>query len=317
MPDVVVAVNGVPIVAIEQTQMNPSGHNIPQRFSFQVRAAEVGIPSILYYPEYARRTFSDPNVRYPQVRVPLAQKRLSRIFDTAALSVFWPTNPDNQLPDVRQNAHRSMANLVNALVSNAANPEPVVNLPEIRAALAEMDRVIATYSGRYRRNGSVRKLVPQGFPSATASSGVSVDPPNAAHLFRTSKFIDELAHLKREPSWAEVESRLGTREFTLRLAATANKARNDSEHPWPGYLTLLDILYLRTDTGRTALERSANLAYRLPIPMARFLSRANDSQPPTATHIVDTFADVIVLNDGVVAGKPIRGNAPAQACLSE
>src|SRR4051812_21410019 len=66
-PDAVVTVDGVPVVAIEQTAMNPSGHNIPQRFSCLVRAAELGVAGILYYPEYSRRTFSDPNVRYLQV----------------------------------------------------------------------------------------------------------------------------------------------------------------------------------------------------------------------------------------------------------
>src|SRR5436190_19475677 len=58
-PDAVVSIYDVPLVSIEQTKMNPSGHNIPQRFSCVVRAAELGIPSILYYPKSSRRTFSD------------------------------------------------------------------------------------------------------------------------------------------------------------------------------------------------------------------------------------------------------------------
>src|SRR5258706_514371 len=45
-PDAVITVDGEPLVSIEQTQMNPSGHNIPQRFSFQVRAAEFQVWAI-------------------------------------------------------------------------------------------------------------------------------------------------------------------------------------------------------------------------------------------------------------------------------
>ena len=117
-PDAVITVDGQPVVSIEQTQMNPSGHNIPQRFSFHVRAAELRVPSILYYPEYARRVFSDPNVRYLNIRVPLAQIRLSSIYRIPALTVFWPTDPNTKLPDTRQRAHRELADVVNLLIAS-------------------------------------------------------------------------------------------------------------------------------------------------------------------------------------------------------
>jgi len=311
-PDAVISVEGKVVLSIEQTQMNPSGHNIPQRFSCLVRAAELGIPSILYYPAYSRRTFSDPNVRYLQVRVPLAQKRMSQIYGVPSLSVFWPTNPKTKLPATDQSAHRPMATVIEALVINAGNVSSLLTLPEVRATLQNMDDMIKKFAARYKQNSTVRRILPAGFPSARVN-GLSVDPPPVAALHRTADFVRSLPQLTSTHQGAEIVTRLQRRELTLVETGTANKMRNDSEHPWPGYLTLFDMLYVRTDTGRTPTERLHNLVYRLPVPVQTFVARANQSNPPTATYIVDSFADLILLNGGAVPGRPSRGDAAAYA----
>lgn len=102
------------------------------------------------------------------------------------------------------------------------------------------------------------------------------------------------------------------RPYTLVLNATANKAGTDSEHPWPGYLSLIDMLYAR-NVGATSdySDRSFNLVYALPVASSVFISRLNHVNPPTAAYIVDNFADAIVLDGGLVAGRPIRGNQVA------
>lgn len=307
-PDAVITVDEQPVLSIEQTQMNPSGHNIPQRFSCQVRAAELGVPSVLYYPEYSRRTFSDPNRRYLQVRVPLAQKRLSEIYNVPALSVFWPTDPETLLPITRQDAHQEIADLAGALISNAGNTMTLLRLPQVRRALANMGRVVSEYGGRYRENPSVRRLLPNGFPEARSEEGVSIDPPGVAQLLTTEEFIETLAQLSPIALWPDVRARLQTRQLTLVLKGTANRSKTDSEHPWPGYLALLDVLYLREEGGSSPTDRAANLVYRLPVDLSLFVPRMNRVPPPKATYIADAFADLILLDGGVVPGRPVRGH---------
>lgn len=320
MPDAVITVNGEPIVSIEQTRMNPSGHNIPQRFSFHVRAAELGVPSILYYPEFAKRTFSDPNVRYLQVRVPLAQKRLTDLFGIPALSVFWPTNRKTKQPDNRRPAHQGMANVVDEIISGHTHGANVLDLSEVKDTFAKMNQAILNSLSKskrhiYRDNSSVRALLPRGFPTSVTSTGQAIDPPLKAKLLKTTNFIDSvLSKFKsKASSWSQIESKLRERTLTLFFTGTANKSKNDSEHPWPGYLTLLDILYLRI--GRSHSDRMANLVYGLPVEVQTFVTRANQSSPPTATSIVDTFADLVMLDGGGVAGRPMRGSSPAVAVV--
>jgi hypothetical protein len=315
-PDAVITLDGQPIVSIEQTAMNPSGHNIPQRFSFHLCAAELGVPSILYYPEYSRRTFSDPGVRYVQVRVPLAQQRLSQIYNIPALSVFWPTNPTTLLPDTAQTAHQNMADVVGALVTNAGNRSKLLSLPEIKRALSEMDRVVARLAGGYAINPSVRALLPNGFASSRTRAGIAIDPPTTNTLFRTPDFLRTLAAMTPSSEWPAAKAQLQQRDLTMVFTGTANKSRTDSEHPWPGYLTLLDTLYARRNGGLRRTDRDVNLIYRLPVNLSTFVGRVNKKIIPTATYIADTFSDLIILNGGVIAGRTMRGNIPVSPLLT-
>jgi len=314
-PDAVITVNGKPVVSIEQTQMNPSGHNIPQRFSFQVRAAELGVPSILYYPEYSRRTFSDPNVRYLQVRVPLAQRRLSSIYGVPALSLFWPTDDKTLLPDMRRDAHQEMADVVAAIVANDGQSTSLLTLEEIKRSLENMELVISKYARGYDRNPSVRDVFPDGFNSARTRDGTSVDPPIAARLTRTSELLASIPVGQQGPNWQATEKFLSKRDYSLVFTGTSNQGKTDSEHPWPGYLSLLDVLYLRTDAGISARDREHNLVYVLPVAQSVFIARMNQSSPPTATYIADCFADLIRLERGAVPGRTIRDGSQAIPCM--
>ena len=333
-PDAVITIDGKPVVSIEQTRMNPSGHNIPQRFSCVVRAAELGIPSILYYPEYARRTFSDPNVRFLQVRVPLAQLRLIDIYRVPSLSIFWPTDPISNLPQTGRSAHLEMAKVIDKLIEKAGLGDKLLIIPEIAAAIDKMRAVVMKYAGDYAQNTSVRAIMPNGFASAVipspskptsqsallerpssyqTSSPISIDPPRKAIVYRTPDFVRDQKKDPTNPINLEpVGKLLLRRPYCLYFAGTANQSGNDSEHPWPGYLTLLDILYLRTQNGKGPTDRAGHLIYRLPIKSAVFIQRANQAVPPTATYIVDTFCDVIILEDGAILGRPLRLNRPAQ-----
>lgn len=310
-PDAVVVVDGAPVVAIEQTNMNPSGHNIPQRFSCLVRAAEVGVPGILYYPEFSRRTFSDPNVRYLQVRVPLAQERLTRIYNVPSLSVFWPTDSSTKLPTTVQAAHTDLARIVDALIEFRSNWGASLKHPVIEQARTRMCEAIAPYANRYPRNASVRRFMPDGYASVRALCPWSVDPPNKAQLVRTEILLSKLgARYSDRPEWGRVRDHLARREFSLVFTGTLNQRGDDSEHPWPGYLTLLDILYTRSEGGRTTADRDQNLIYALPTAATTCARKLAQLPVPTPTRIVYEFADLLCLSDGLILGKPAVAGGP-------
>ena len=319
-PDVVLSTNGIPVCSLELTNMNPSGHNIPQRFSCIARAAELGVPAILYYPEASRRRFSDANVRYLNIRVPMAHLRLMKIYRAPSLSVFWPTDPISKLPTTNQSDHQFLADLMELFVQWPFEKDMVLEHPLFRKAVQEMVDTIDRYKGsRYRKNKMVREFLPGGFPQSYAGEykgrPVHIDPPMKAHFYDTHQFIRILernyALPENEWKWEETKSALLRRKYTMVFTGTLNSNRTDSEHPWPGYFSLLDVLYARAEGGKLHTERTHNLIYGLPADFHDFQARIEQSmfeKKPTATYIVDTFADLLLLDGGVIPGKPLRGN---------
>lgn len=303
-PDAVVSIGPQPLVSIEQTMMNPSGHNLPQRFSCFVRAAETGVSGIFYYPAVSRRTHSDPNVRYLNIRVPLAQFCLMDTFDVPSLSVFWPTG-ENRLPSTAKIAQQNLADLVDETLDawHQGRPLTASYLSTLKAhanALSAMDDAINAYGSRYAKNASVRALMPNGFPRARRGAPASIDPPGKCELFPYARLFQmlETHYPNKTANWDKQRNRLSQREYALLFSGTANKNRTGSEHPWPGYLSLLDTLYCRGAHGRSTDQRNVSLVYRLPNVSEQAYSRGCQSNM-TDIRIVSIFADLVLLDDAV------------------
>ncbi len=313
-PDAVIDIDGVPVVSIEQTKMNPSGHNLPQRFSCLLKASELGVAGILYHPEYARRTFSDPNPRYTNPRVALAQLRMGDIFPNSppSLSVFWPTDPATLLPDTSRAAQSNLATIVGAILRYRGVPAEMKHLPEFASALSEMRRAVAEYGTRIRTHREYRTHFPTGQPHCITTRGDLVDPPPKARFLATCNYLDELID-SYGYTQSDVEAISANLPHALSLVfpATANNARNDSEHPWPGYFSLLDVLYARTGPGPA--DRRMNLVYELPVDVDIWLERLPRKLAQMRT--VDALADVVLLTDGVVAGRSMGTGANLLARL--
>jgi hypothetical protein len=322
-PDVVLSVDGTPVCSLELTNMNPSGHNIPQRFSCMARAAELGVPAILYYPEACRRRFSDPNVRYLNIRVPMANIRLIETYETPSLSVFWPTDQETKLPTTSQSDHQFLADLMELFIQWKDDKKFVLENPLFTKAVREMEDTISRYKGSsYKRNKTTRQFFPNGFPQTYAGEhngkSVYIDPPGGAIMYETSTLISILENdYSVLPEWESAKRLLSRRKYSLVYKGTLSSRGLDSEHPYPGHLTMLDVLYCREKGGRSHSDREINVVYALPAKIDSFVERIENSinnldKKPTATYIVDTFADILLLDGGAVMGKTNRvsGGSP-------
>ncbi len=313
-PDAVIAMGDAPVLSIEQTKMNPSGHNLPQRYSCLLRAAELGVAGVLYHPEYARRTYSDPNPRYTNPRVALAQLRMLDLFPSAppSLSVYWPTDPATLLPSLDRDAQGNLAAFVEDVLKYAGSSPGMKRMSTFLAATAEMHRVVDSYGSRIKRNRSFRAHFPDGMSHTRTSDGHAVDPPPKAVFERTDGFIDALLGPHATEAAGEAVHAALPCGVTLRFRATTNKNKTDSEHPWPGYFSLLDVLYART--GPTSRDRRINMVYELPVPLYTWLARLPTE--PAAMRIVDALADVIVLRDATIRGGALAAGKPSEVISS-
>lgn len=317
-PDFILTVDGEPLLSVEVTRMNPSGHNMPQRFSCLLRAAEMGVPSLFYYPEYSRRSTSDPNPRFLNVRTPLAQLRLSDIFDVPSLSMFWPTDSASLLPTSDLSKHMNLARFIEYTLKKylSTNQKLHSTDTEVLKVVTQMKQACIPRTD-YAHNISFRAIYPNGdsFTKKIVTSQ-AIDPPTSCEVLKTVKFLkDSYAYLGKNFSSVRNQKKIKmilSRNYTFIYKGTANKQKTGPEHPFPGYLTLLDILYLRTDGGQTTRDRIMNLAFRLPITFNAF--KENAINRPTGLNILMEFSDFILLEDAIVLGGWMR-NIAAGAIL--
>lgn len=317
-PDFILTVDGTPILSCEVTMMNPSGHNMPQRFSCLLRAAEMGVPSLFYYPRYARRSTSDPQPRYLNVRVPLAQLRLSSIFETPSLSMFWPTDTETLQPTRDITRHRDLAAFVEYTLNSYLSTGHTLSMrdPEvvrIQNIMREASRPVTTYD----LNPSFRDYFPDGDTFTKSVLGdIAIDPPRSCEITLTEGLLAESYRQFGKNFNAYKRQKkvklLLSRDKTFVYHGTANAQRTGPEHPFPGYLTLLDILYLRSNFGQTTRDRAMNLAFRLPITVDAYVKNAVNR--PTGLNILMEFSDFIILEDAIVLGGWMR-NVAAGAIL--
>lgn len=318
-PDFIVTVDGVPLLSAELTKMNPSGHNLPQRFSCLVRAAEMGVPSLFYYPKYARRSDSDPNPRYLNIRTPLAQLRMGEIYKVPSISIFWPTDENTLLPTDSISQHSEIAKFVEYTVKLFLAAGKILSASDTEVKKLEANMLNAAKSvSQYSINESYRVFFPDGdaFTKKILYSE-SVDPPNSCCVENTESLLTNL-YLRLGKRFSSFLNQkkvklVLSRENTFVFQGTANRNKTGPEHPFPGYLTLLDILYLREEGGQTTRDRSMNLAFKLPISVEAF--KENALNRPTGLNILMEFSDFIILDDAIVLGGWMR-NVSSGAILA-
>ena len=320
-PDFILTVDGEPLISVEVTEMNPSGHNMPQRFSCLLRAAEMGIPSLFYYPEYSRRSTSDPNPRFLNVRTPLAQLRLSELFEVPSLSMFWPTDAASLMPSHNLSDHLALAQFMEYTLRLYLEQGKKLSLDDERVVdLQNIMRDKSRPGQPYTLNPSFRAVFPDGDAFTKKILGdMAIDPPTSCRIEVTSDLLKE-KYSSLGKNFNQVKNQkkvkmLLSREKTFVYAGTANRQETGPEHPYPGYLSLLDILYLRQEHGQTTRDRSMNLAFVLPITVGAYVENAVNR--PTGLNILMEFSDLIILKDAIVLGGWMRNIAAGAILVKE
>ena len=133
-PDIVLCDNGNPILVVERTIEVPSGHNVGQRFSRLVAAAQQKVP-VVYFGPYAayKHGGATQGPRYMNLRLFYALDKMAEIEDAAITLINWPVDNDYEIintaeKDVRMieylqlffNAYTEdgLANITNAIMTS-------------------------------------------------------------------------------------------------------------------------------------------------------------------------------------------------------
>jgi hypothetical protein len=96
-PDIILLNDSIPILVVEKTREVPTGHNVGQRMARLVRALELKIPTIYFFPFDARKHGEHTGICNMNARVLFAFKNMWKIHDCPIVALNWITDEGGEL----------------------------------------------------------------------------------------------------------------------------------------------------------------------------------------------------------------------------
>ena len=96
-PDIILLKNNNPLLVVEKTREVPTGHNVGQRMARLVRALELKIPTIFFFPFDSRKHGEHTGICNMNARILLAFKNMWKIHDCPIVALNWKSDDDGEL----------------------------------------------------------------------------------------------------------------------------------------------------------------------------------------------------------------------------
>jgi len=261
-PDIVLLSNDEPVLVVEKTGHVPTGKNPLQRVARLVKAAETGIPSILFIPTAAKKHGENASKTNLNHRAIQTLRRIEEITGTPMLLVPWPTDDDYELRHDGSEDER-LEEFMDQFLSTDFDPK-VPAAGEIReAAEREAERILSEHSAYQQPPGSV-EIRP------TAAAIKSFEIPSGG-------------------TFSEDRSESVVCRFGFRTRRT---------DPYVGAQFAYDYLYCRS--GPTIQDRKRNLILHMPELDRETWFDYHPYRPGNKTALWYACADVLVLADDVL-----------------
>lgn len=96
-PDIILTKNEKALLVVEKMREVPTGHNVGQRMARIVRASELQIPCIYFFPYRARKHGKYSNICNVNARLFFAINKINKIHNCTTVAVNWPVDVDGEL----------------------------------------------------------------------------------------------------------------------------------------------------------------------------------------------------------------------------
>ena len=247
-PDIILLQDGKPLLVIEITSEVPTGHNVGQRFARLVRAIELGIPTIYFFPFDAKKHGEYAGMCNMNARLLLAAKNIYTIHKTPLMCVDWITDSDGEIiTDGSEDAH--IKSMLASYVSSGFSKQCKGFVDQLTDMDAEYARRVATRPSYKEMPNSVSKMPTSAFIRA--------------YRIDTSKVDDDFIN----------------RPFTYIYTMDMTPANCKRQDPYTGMTFIYDYVLCRN--GADVSEKSNNLVLRFPSLTKRIWHANNPNDPNT------------------------------------
>lgn len=264
-PDIILVKNNVPLLVIEITQEVPTGHNVGQRFARLVRAIELGIPTIYYFPFDAKKHGEYAGICNLNIRLLDAAKKIFEIHDTPLLCVNWPTDRNGEII-VDGSENDVIKYILKSYVESGFNKK-----------CDGMMRQLNYMNAEYARRLAVRPSYATLPPSVTS--------------MRTSAFVRQFGIGDAPDSFLDRPL-----TYIYRMDMTPEKCKR--QDPYTGTAFIYDYVVCRT--GPDVSEKENNLVLYFPNLTVDTWMAKNPNDLTTKSCNWYLTANAFVLKDGVI-----------------
>lgn len=247
-PDIILLNDGCPVLVVEKTREVPTGHNVGQRVARLVRAIELGVPTIKFFPFDARKHGDYSSICNLNIRLLAAFEKMTAIHAAPIMAVNWPADKFGELIDDGSEDSR-MRQIVHGYLKSQHNIDDTSIKNQIREMGAEYQRRLTT------------------FPKYGA-------PPGKSVYFMATEDLLAKTHRSLNGAGSTARFKLKKKSLIYRMAMTPEKCRR--EDPYTGTQFIYDYLWCRAGKGRD--QKHTNLVLHFPnISRARwYVANPND-----------------------------------------
>lgn len=231
-PDIIITLQEKPLLVLEKTREVPTGHNVGQRVARLVRAAELNIPVICFFPFDAMKHGEYAGICNLNIRLLRAFERMFDIHKVPILAIPWPVDHYGELVD-DGSENEQISKVVHGFLSSGCK----ISCKEFADQLNYMH---SEYQQRLDRRNSYDR------------------PPNSAVIERTVSLASLYGHLKNGSDLHRLTSRSET--LVYKIGMTEQNCRR--EDPYTGTQFIYDYIWCRS--GAEVHEKHRNLILYFP-----------------------------------------------------
>ncbi|MBS1796785.1 MAG: hypothetical protein JSS81_23345 [Acidobacteria bacterium] len=231
-PDIILTRDDIPVLVVEKTREVPTGHNVGQRAARLVRAVELGVPTICFFPFDSRKHGEYTGICNLNIRLLKAFEKMYEIHGTPIIAVNWLTDEHGELiGDGSEN--ESISKIVNGYIDSGFNPN-------CRELIQNIEINKLEYDQRLDRRKSYSK------------------PPNSVVILQTDQLI---ATLENRVSRL-VAQNLNLLKESVVYTMDMKPAKCRREDPYTGTQFIYDYIWCRN--GRKVEQKHRNLILHFP-----------------------------------------------------
>ena len=265
-PDFILVKDNKPLLVLEISRETPTGHNVGQRMARLIRALEIGIPTIYFFPFDAKKHGAHASIVHLNARLLKTFEIATRLHDTPIIAVNWLADENGELIDDSSIRDFEIKNIITNFIENDFSKDSPI--------FAE---ILNNNKNEYNRRT-------KAFPNY-------LRPPGSLEIIETNKLYE------RYPFLDEINDSLLSKQESAIYKIGYRNTTKKRQDPYTGTQFIYDYLYCRN--GNRVQDKFRNLIISVQNFSKEEWLRKNPNDDTKSSNWYLT-ANAIICNDGLI-----------------